>query len=77
MFSTGNHSKIVPVTRIEDRHLQPGPVAKKARELYWDYARIRPPAALERPDLRRKSSRRVAAGLPAPIFSGIATLDLA
>ena len=25
MFSTGNHSKVVPVTRIEDRHLQPGP----------------------------------------------------
>ncbi len=38
VFSTGNHSKVVPVTRIDDRHLQPGPVAKKARELYWDYA---------------------------------------
>jgi branched-chain amino acid aminotransferase len=38
IFSTGNHSKIVPVTRIEDRHLQAGPVAKKARELYWDFA---------------------------------------
>jgi branched-subunit amino acid aminotransferase/4-amino-4-deoxychorismate lyase len=29
IFSTGNHSKIVPVTRIEDRDLQPGPIAKK------------------------------------------------
>ncbi|RVC20968.1 hypothetical protein EN893_35070, partial [Mesorhizobium sp. M7A.F.Ca.CA.004.04.2.1] len=38
IFSTGNHSKVVPVTRIEDRNLQPGPVAKKARELYWDWA---------------------------------------
>jgi len=38
IFSTGNHSKIVPVTRIEDRELQPGPVARKARELYWDWA---------------------------------------
>ncbi|MBL8583062.1 MAG: branched-chain amino acid aminotransferase [Rhizobiaceae bacterium] len=38
IFSTGNHSKVVPVTRIEDRDLQPGPVAKKARELYWEYA---------------------------------------
>ena len=38
IFSTGNHSKIVPVTRIETRNLQPGPVAKKARELYWDWA---------------------------------------
>lgn len=38
IFSTGNHSKIVPVTRIEDRELQPGPIAKRARELYWDFA---------------------------------------
>ena len=38
VFSTGNHSKVVPITRIEDRHLQAGPVAKKARKLYWDWA---------------------------------------
>ncbi|MFC3209081.1 branched-chain amino acid aminotransferase [Aquamicrobium soli] len=38
IFSTGNHSKIVPIIRIEDRSLQPGPVAKKARELYWQWA---------------------------------------
>lgn len=38
IFSTGNHSKVVPITRIEDRDLQPGPVAKKARELYWEWA---------------------------------------
>ncbi len=38
IFSTGNHSKVVPVIRIEDRDLQPGPVAKKARELYWEWA---------------------------------------
>ena len=44
IFSTGNHSKVVPVTRIEDRHLQPGPVAKKARELYWEWAHSTPPA---------------------------------
>jgi len=42
IFSTGNHSKVVPVTRIEDRALQPGPVAKKARELYWDWAHSTP-----------------------------------
>lgn len=42
IFSTGNHSKIVPVTRIDDRHLQPGPVAKKARQLYWDWAHSTP-----------------------------------
>ena len=38
VFSTGNHSKVVPITRVEDRHLQAGPVAKKARQLYWDWA---------------------------------------
>ncbi|QPC87171.1 branched-chain amino acid aminotransferase [Mesorhizobium sp. NBSH29] len=38
IFSTGNHSKVVPVTRIEERSLQPGPVGKRARELYWDWA---------------------------------------
>lgn len=38
IFSTGNHSKVVPITRIEDRSLQPGPIAKRARELYWAWA---------------------------------------
>ncbi|MEW5425268.1 branched-chain amino acid aminotransferase [Amorphus sp. 3PC139-8] len=38
IFTTGNYSKVGPVTRIEDRDLQPGPVAKRARELYWDWA---------------------------------------
>ena len=42
VFSTGNHSKVVPVIRIEDRHMQPGPIAKKARELYWDFAHSKP-----------------------------------
>jgi branched-chain amino acid aminotransferase len=38
IFSTGNYSKVVPITRIEDRHLQPGPVYDKARRLYWEWA---------------------------------------
>jgi branched-chain amino acid aminotransferase len=38
IFSTGNHSKIVPVTKFQERSLQPGPVARKARELYWEFA---------------------------------------
>jgi len=42
IFSTGNHSKVVPVTRIEDRALQPGPVARKLRELYWEWAHSTP-----------------------------------
>lgn len=38
VFSTGNYGKVVPVTRVEQRSLQPGPMMAKARELYWDYA---------------------------------------
>lgn len=38
LFSTGNYSKIVPVTGLEDRTFQPGPVGVKARKLYWDWA---------------------------------------
>lgn len=38
IFSTGNFAKVVPLTRIEDRDLQPGPVYTKARELYWRFA---------------------------------------
>jgi branched-chain amino acid aminotransferase len=44
LFSTGNYGKVQPVTRIEDRHLQPGPVYKKARELYWSFAHEGPSA---------------------------------
>jgi branched-chain amino acid aminotransferase len=38
IFSTGNYSKVIPITRIEDRMLQPGPLHGKARKLYWDWA---------------------------------------
>jgi len=38
IFSSGNYAKLSPVTRIDDRSLQPGPVYRKARELYWAYA---------------------------------------
>lgn len=38
VFSTGNYSKVVPITRIEERELQPGPVHNKARRLYWEWA---------------------------------------
>ncbi|AZN72699.1 branched-chain amino acid aminotransferase [Georhizobium profundi] len=39
VFSTGNHSKVVPVTRVEDREMQAGPIAAKLRSLYLDWAR--------------------------------------
>jgi branched-chain amino acid aminotransferase len=41
IFSTGNFSKVLPVTRIGERALQPGPVYHKARELYWTFAHDR------------------------------------
>ena len=39
LFTTGNYLKVAPVTRVEDRDLQPGPITKRARELYWEYAK--------------------------------------
>jgi branched-chain amino acid aminotransferase len=38
IFSTGNYSKVVPVTRIDNRPLPIGPFYTKARELYWAFA---------------------------------------
>jgi branched-chain amino acid aminotransferase len=38
IFSTGNYSKVVPAMRIGDRSLQPGPIYRKARALYWEFA---------------------------------------
>jgi branched-chain amino acid aminotransferase len=29
---------VLPVTRIGERELQPGPMFRKARELYWAFA---------------------------------------
>jgi len=38
IFTSGNYSKVMPVLRIDDRDLQPGPFYHKARQLYWDFA---------------------------------------
>jgi branched-chain amino acid aminotransferase len=38
VFSTGNYGKVMPVTRVENRSLQPGPVFTRARALYWSFA---------------------------------------
>ena len=38
IFSSGNYSKVMPVNRIDDRSLQPGPLYWQARDLYWAYA---------------------------------------
>jgi branched-chain amino acid aminotransferase len=45
IFLTGNASKVVPVTRFEDRALAFGPVTRRARDLYWDFALTRRMAA--------------------------------
>tara|TARA_R110002110_G_scaffold85816_4_gene223771 strand:+ start:102944 stop:103789 length:846 start_codon:yes stop_codon:yes gene_type:complete len=38
IFNSGNYGKVQPVIRYEDRRLQPGPVYRRARELYRDFA---------------------------------------
>jgi branched-chain amino acid aminotransferase len=38
IFTTGNAMKVMHATQFEDRHLQHGRFAKRARELYWDYS---------------------------------------
>jgi len=38
IFSTGNYTKVSPITRIDQRDLQPGPFYRRARELYWQFA---------------------------------------
>lgn len=43
IFSTGNFQKVAPMSRIDDRELQPGPLFKRARALYWDFAHSRAP----------------------------------
>ena len=39
IFATGNFGKVVPITRIDDRVLDKGRFYRRARKLYWDYAR--------------------------------------
>ncbi|HEY0704499.1 MAG TPA: branched-chain amino acid aminotransferase [Candidatus Acidoferrales bacterium] len=38
IFSTGNYSKVAPVTKIDQRAIPIGPFYTKARELYWAFA---------------------------------------
>jgi branched-chain amino acid aminotransferase len=42
IFASGNYSKVMPITKIDDRELQPGPFGRKARELYFEYAAAGP-----------------------------------
>jgi branched-chain amino acid aminotransferase len=38
VFMSGNMSKVTPVTEFDGTSYQVGPVARRARELYWDWA---------------------------------------
>ena len=38
VFLTGNMTKITPVTAFDNVQYQVGPIARRARELYWDWA---------------------------------------
>jgi branched-chain amino acid aminotransferase len=38
IWSCGNFAKVAPITRIDARTLPPGPLYRKARELYWAFA---------------------------------------
>ena len=42
VFCTGNYGKVLPITKVEDRHYQTGHVYHKARELYVEFARSQP-----------------------------------
>jgi branched-chain amino acid aminotransferase len=38
IFSTGNMSKVSPIVAFDDRRFEFGPLAMKARALYWEWA---------------------------------------
>ncbi len=38
VFLSGNFAKVTPVTAFEDRQYQVGPMTRRVRELYWDWA---------------------------------------
>jgi branched-chain amino acid aminotransferase len=42
VFSTGNYGKVLPITRVEDRHYQAGHLYREARELYLAFAKSQP-----------------------------------
>ncbi|MDX2482372.1 MAG: branched-chain amino acid aminotransferase [Pseudodonghicola sp.] len=38
IFLSGNFSKVTPVTAFEENRYQMGPVTRRVREMYWDWA---------------------------------------
>jgi len=39
MFLSGNMAKVTPITAFDDVSYQVGPVTRRARDLYWDWAK--------------------------------------
>ena len=38
LFATGNYSKVIPCTQLDERPLRPGPMFQTARDMYFSYA---------------------------------------
>ena len=38
VFLSGNFAKVTPVSRFEDTSYKPGPLTRRVRDLYWDWA---------------------------------------
>ena len=38
VFLSGNFAKVTPVRAFEDRQYSPGPMTRRVRDLYWDWA---------------------------------------
>ena len=38
VFTTGNANKVMPILRFDEREYDFGPVTRRARELYWEFA---------------------------------------
>ena len=38
VFMSGNMNKVTPVTTLDDTQYQVGPIARRVREMYWDWA---------------------------------------
>jgi len=38
VFLSGNFAKVTAVSRFDDTHYKPGPMTRRVRDLYWDWA---------------------------------------
>lgn len=38
VFTTGNANKVMPILRFDEREYDFGPIGRRARELYWEFA---------------------------------------